>query len=780
MRKITAVALIPLERPMAGNGHNTLLPSMGSHSNSPLFTSNSIRSLNLTSLSREAVVPNKLPLALVVAGVFFSACGDDGDAGRLERIAQTVTVYRDAYGVPHVHGPTDASAAFGFAYAQAEDNFWQIEDDFIRAIGRAAEVHGGELLVDDWVNRGLEIPRLSREEYEVSSGEVRSLLDGFADGLNYYLISNPDVEPRLIEQFEPWYPLAFIRYLYYQRGFLGAVGIPRAAYVEAFRRSTGEPAAEQALLFPSSNMSGEIGSNSWAVMPAKSSSGNALLLINPHLPFFGPSQVYEGHVMSDDGWNFSGYTRFGFPLPYVGFNEDLGWASTDNAADLQDAFTIAFDNEDDDLAYRYGDGYRTATEWTDEIVIRTETGYRSAHPTFRKTHHGPILAVADGMPLAIRMAKFEVPGWLDQWYAMTKSRTLDQFKAAVSRLDMLFGNYLYADGEGNIYYVYNAAVPRRSESFDWTRPVDGSDPETEWRGYHSIDEIPQLLNPATGWLQNCNGTPFLSSSSGNLDPADYPSYMVQEGDNPRHRQARRILAGRDVFSFDQWAEAAYSTHLGEADAHVRDVVAEWERMAPHDPDRAQRLAEAVSLLREWDKMSNVESVAMGLYATWFEERRQMQRESPETEWLNLTSLDRAIRGLERVWGTWRVAWGDINRLQRRHTSGDEDFSDTHTSIPIGGAPGWAGAMFTFYAVNAEGQRRRYGVAGNTYVSIVEFGPVATARSLHTFGASADPSSPHNFDRAPLYAAGDFQPAWLTLEAVRANAASSYHPGDSKE
>jgi penicillin amidase len=377
------------------------------------------------------------------------------------------------------------------------------------------------------------------------------------------------------------------------------------------------------------------------------------------------------------------------------------------------------------------------------------------------------------------MAKFEEPGWLAQWYGMSRATTLDEFKAAVSPLDMLFGNYLYADETGNIYYVYNAAVPRRDPDFDWTAPVDGSNPKTEWQGYHNMEEIPQLLNPESGFLQNCNGTPFLSTSSGNPDPKDFPPYMVREGDNPRHREARRILSSRDTFTFEQWAADAYSTHAGQAGEDIPQIVDAWEELKKEDPSRAEKLREAVALLEDWDRVSKVESEAMSLYVFWGEDNMRLRREDNTAEKRVIHALEAAMARLEKDWGTWRVAWGEINRLQRRHSSGDEAFRDDAPSIPLPGVPGWAGAMFTFYARPVEGQKRRYGTAGNTYVAVVELGEKVTAKTLHTFGASADPASPHFFDRAPLYARGAFAPAWLTLAEVKENAIRSYKPGSRR-
>jgi penicillin amidase len=496
----------------------------------------------------------------------------------------------------------------------------------------------------------------------------------------------------------------------------------------------------------------EQGSNAWAVTPARSASGHALLFINPHLPFFGPSQVYEGHVMSDEGWNFTGYTRFGFPMPYVGFNEDLGWASTDNAADLSDLYVETFDHPDDTLAYRYGDGYRTAVAWVDTIRVASGDGVEARVARFRKTHHGPIVAERDGRPRALRMARYEEPGWLDQWYAMTRARSYEAFLEAAGRLDMLFGNYLYADRAGNIFYAYNAAVPRRDERFDWSETVEGRDPATEWQGYHPLAEIPQVLNPPSGFLQNCNGTPFLATAEANPDPAAFPSYMVREGDNARSRAARRILTGRDTFTFDAWARLSYDTYVVSADENVPALVRAWEQAGTDQPERARRLADAVDLLRAWDRISTVGSEAMTLYVYYGE--ALFGGGGP------LEALEQAVEGLERDWGTLRVPWGEVNRLQRVHSSGT-GFDDDAPSLPVAGVPSWAGSMFTFWAQQREGTQRRYGAGGNTYVAVVEFGPQVRGRSLHPFG--------YQVDQSPRYAAGDYKPAWLTLEDVRANA-----------
>jgi penicillin amidase len=699
------------------------------------------------------------PSLLLVLALATTATGCAGQQPSALLLASQVTIYRDSFGIPHVFGESDAATTFGFGYAQAEDGFRRLEDNYIRALGRRSEVEGEAGFTDDWLNRLLRIPELARAEYGRMAPHERELVDGFAAGINYWMARHPETRPRLLRHIEPWYPLALIRYLYYQQGFVYSAGVRGDELAGASHDST---------------LVAQTGSNGFVISPSRSATGHAMLVINPHLPYFGPSQVYEGHVHSETGWNFTGYTRFGFPLPYVGHSDAVGWVSTDNAADQADLWKETFDDPKDPLAYRYGDGHRRAEQWTDTVLVKTDSGMERRVVTLTRTHHGPLVAVRGGHPLALGMAHLEDDGWLGEWYAMTRARSMAELRQAMRPQAMLFGNVMGADTAGHIWYLYNGAVPRRDPRFNWQEPVDGSDPATEWKGYHTIDDLPQLRDPKSGWMQNNNTTPFLLTDQGNPDPKFYPPYMVTEGDNMRGARVRRLLASHPKFTWDEWVRAAFDTRVQMADSLLPEMIASARRAGGGSAERR----EALAVLEQWDHQADTASVAVTVLAKWAEQLDGVPEKRQHQPAEQAAALDSALASLKRDWGTWQVPWGKINRLQRYD---DVDlragFRDANRSVAVPGVPGWLGAVFTMYTVPADSQRSHYGVAGGTYVSAVELGPRVRAVAVHVFGASDNPASPHYFDQAPLFARGEMRPSWIDLDDIKAHLERAYRPGE---
>ncbi|MDQ3750708.1 MAG: penicillin acylase family protein [Acidobacteriota bacterium] len=726
------------------------------------------------------------PVTVAIVFVFVSLsllCNQTLAADKAtENLARSVTIYRDTFGVPHVYGRTDESVVFGLMYAQAEDNFWQLEEDYINRLGRAAEVYGNARLAGDLMARLFETSRRAQDEYKNFSPPMRKLCDAYAAGINYYLERHPEVRPRLINRFEPWFVL-----------ITGApsplsLGITLPEVRTLFKELPAAP-----MPTPSPGESDDEGSNMWAVNPKKSASGRALLFINPHVGFFGGGQRYEAHLHSKQGLNISGFAMLGSPYIWSGHNEALGWSHTNTGADSTDVFIETFDNAQNPLAYRYGSDYRNAVEWTDEIRINNQGNIETKRFTFRKTHHGYIIALRSGKSLAVSAASVEVSGRLfEQKWAMARARSLNEFKSAMAQRTITGSNTIYADRRGNIFYIHGNAMPRRLTKFDWSKPVDGGNPETDWRGLHELSELPQVLNPSSGFIQNCNSTPFLTSTTDNPERSKFPVYMAPDLDTPRAQMSRRILSSKEKFTFEEWAQASLDTHIILAETLVPEIVSIWETLRQSDAAKANKLAEPIAVLKSWDYESRIDSVPTTLFMLYFEQLRRINNEripqqTDETtlgERLNkidaaakITAFEKALNDLQSVYGKWQIAWGEINRLQRIHTSGTlEKFDDAKPSIPVPGAIGQAGTLFTFNTRRDAGQKRRYGVSGNSYLAVVEFSPRVRARSLLVFGQSADPKSPHFFDQAELYSTQQYKPAWFELKEIKRNLERSYRPG----
>ena len=708
---------------------------------------------------------NRRPIARhtpVILLLIVAACGGSRPAttDSPSAVAQSVTIYRDRYGVPYVSGPTDASAVFGFAYAQAEDNFAQIEDGYIHALGRAAEAYGESGVPQDWLNRALQVTEMSQAEYGQLTTRARQICDAFAAGLNFFLQTHPSVKPRLITHFEGWHVLALLRYRRYQR--------------EAVEMSSGLSPTELEALGTASFVGG---SNGLAIAPSRTATGGAMLIAAPHRPLSGSNQFYEGHLRSDEGWRLWGFTFVGLPFPQYGFNEHVAWTHTVNNPDIADLYAETFERPSSPMEYRYGDKYRQARRWTAGIRIRAEDSVTTREAEFRATHHGPLVVVRDGKPLALKVSKIDEGGMLEQWYAMSRARSLDEFRTALARVALPYLNIIYADASGNILYVYGGAIPRRSTQFDWSKPVDGSIAATEWQGYHRLDELPQVLNPPGGFVQNCNSSPFTTTNGPNPLAANYPRYMFgpYDDDSPRAVVARRILARNARFTFDDWQRVALDTTVLLAEGEVPKIAAEWRQLHGDSHD-GMVLRPLVQELDRWDRHGRIDSIATTLFFRWEEEffDEQGKPREPGVPMPRVRALMRAGTALELEHGTWRVPWGEINRLQR--VSPGESFSDDWPSLPLAGGPGHTGVLYSIYAKGERGQKRRYAYGGQGFTLAVAFGSKLSAASVHAFGQSGDPSSSHYFDQAELLSANRMKPVWTTLRDIQANAARVYHPG----
>lgn len=687
--------------------------------------------------------------------------------------AQRATIHRDKWGVAHVDGPTDADVVFALAYAQAEDYFWQIEDTYAQALGRYAELVGESGLSSDFTNHAFEIATRSRQDFPQLDPQLRAIATAYAAGINYFLAKHPQLKPRLLTHWEPWHVMAYERHVMLERLY-GKAHAPRPKP---------EPLAAE--------LEAATGSNAWAIGPSKTRDGTTMLFVNPHQPWFGSGQFWEVHVRSGEGWNFSGSTFFGGPFPTMGHNEHLGWAHTVNEPDTTDVYRLTFDNSSRPLDYRYGDGYRTATEWEDTVLVRTGSGVESRKFRFRKSHYGPIVAQEDPQhALAVRIAKLFDGSRMRQALRMTKAQNLDQWLSAMRAIDLQMFNTIYADDAGSIGYIYNGAVPERDTSFDWTKPVDGSDPKTEWQGIHDLDELPQVFNPADGYVQNCNSTPFTTNDDASPFLQDFPAYLAEDrfDDKRRAKVSRLLLRQASQVTFEAWQKLCFDTTLFWPLAELPQLARSLPELERKDAELAKKVLPYFEHLRTWNGQGGADSTQATLCCQWYEELygrgypvetlRERYRDDPLKKFAALVT---AAEKLQADFGDWRVPWGKIYRMQRQPNVANAlqaPFTDAEPSVPCLGVPGPLGVAFTVYFTPTTKERKlRYATTGGSFIGAYEFGKQVKAVTLLQFGTSGDPKSPHYFDQAQLYSQQKFKPAWFAWDEVLANTERSYRPGE---
>ncbi|WP_296622198.1 penicillin acylase family protein [Marivirga sp.] len=682
-----------------------------------------------------------------------------------EKLANEVTIYRDIYGIPHVKGKTDESTIFGFAYARAEDQFHKIELKFIQSIGRLAEIEGEAGKSNDVRIKAFEIERLSKKEYQSLDPKVKKLCDAYALGLNYYLKNNPEVSPKLLTYFEPWFILAEYR----NNAFpgLGQVRVNDDMVVEYLMDDIKS-----------------IGSNAFALGKGKTKSNNAILVTNPHLNYNEP---YEVQLTSQEGLNFYGVVAYGAGIiPVMGHNEHLGWAWTVNRPDVADTYEIQFDHPEDSSLYSFGEEYLKVESYQDSMKIKTDSGFTYQKITYRKTIHGPILSDSEsGKPLSIKLAGLEKGGMLNQLYQMALAENLESFKDALRLNSLNVHNITYADDQGNIFYLYNGIIPKRDTSLNWQRPVDGSLKKSQWQGYHSLEELPQLLNPDCGYIQNCNNDPFETTTNENPNPDDYPDYMkYYEINTNRGIRARNMLDTIQNATIASLESAKFDTYIQNANENLQALMKEVIEVNRKDPERIAKIEEPLKLLQSWDKYSSSESVETSLFYIWTFKSYHQQRIG--TKLPNLVAFEQAIEKLENEKGSWKVPWGGIYRHQRTLDPEQYSFDSLETSYPISGGISITGIMFASSG-DFEGYLPDVGLkglnirahSGDSYVSIVEFGEQVKAKSIIPYGESSHPESDHYDDQAKLYAQGKLKPVFFTEEEILENLKVEYRPGEMK-
>ncbi|SUZ56572.1 uncharacterized protein METZ01_LOCUS9426 [marine metagenome] len=697
-----------------------------------------------------------------------------------EAQAQSVTIIRDDWGIPHIYGETDADAVFGMIYAQAEDDFNRIEVNFLNSQGRLAEAEGEDEIWRDLRMKLFIDPADMQTQYDASPQWLKDLMDAWASGLNYYLYTHPEVQPRVLTRFEPWMALTF------SEGSIGGdIERVNLGRLEAFY---GQPSNAQAVLDrePSSTTLAMVpsglnepdmneeptGSNGIAIAPANTSAGNALLLINPHTSFFFREEL---HMVSEQGLDAYGAVTWGQFFVYQGFNENAGWMHTSSGVDNIDEFLETVVERDGTLYYRYGDEERPVTARQVTVPYKTDTGMAEREFTVYRTHHGPIVREVDGAWVSVALME-EPMDALIQSYMRTKAQSYDEYIEVMRTHTNSSNNTVFADSEGNIAYLHSNFIPVRDTRFNYLQPVDGSDPATDWQGVHSIEETPNAVNPSVGWLQNTNNWPFSAAGPDSPRREEFPVYVQRSGENARGLHAMRVLEGKTDFTLQSLIDAAFDSYLTGFEELIPALVRAYDQADASNPLKAE-LADQVSILRDWDLRWSVESIPTSLAIFFGEETRRLDATEREVSQQLLQALSAASARLEADFGSWRTPWGDINRFQRLTGDIVQPFDDAGPSTPVGFPSARWGSLASFGARAYPQTKKWYGTSGNSFVAVVEFGDEVRARAVTAGGLDSDPSSQHFNDQAELYATGDLREVYYYRADVEGHIEREYHPGN---
>ncbi|TAN05518.1 MAG: acylase [Rhodanobacteraceae bacterium] len=729
-----------------------------------------------------------LPFAAfaAVTGSLPAARTHNAAYARLQHEAQQVTITRDTWGIPHIHGKTDADAVFGMMYAQCEDDFGRVQGNLLDALGWKARADGEAAIWADlreqlWID-----PAVLQHDYTTSPAWLRKLMDAWADGLNWYLAQHPDLHP-VIAHYEPWMALSFTE---------GSIGgdITRVELAPLAKFYGADPATTVALAqtIPPTWVD-PIGSNGIAIAPKLSADGHALLLINPHVTF---NFRTESQMSSDQGLDAYGASTWGQFFIYQGFNRHIGWMHTSTGVDAVDAFAETVASKDGKYFYKFGSKDLPVTTRDITIDYRKPDGSMGTrHFTAYFTKAGPIVASEHGKWIAEALMNRPVPA-LEQSWLRTKATDLASYMKVAELKANSSNNTIFADDKGEIALLAPQFIPKRDNAFDYLKPVDGSNPATAWQGLTPLKDMPNAINPPNGWVMNTNNWPYSAAGKDSPKRADYPQYMDSFGENARGIHATRMLTGATDFTTAKLITDAFDSYLPAFARLVPILVKDYDSLPAPDPLKA-RLAGPIGVLRTWDDRWGTASIPTTLAVLWGDKLWNdvtpaalasgldahttdlMQIDyiaGKATPTQRLDALASVVDRLDKDFGYWGVPWGQVNRYQRLDDSLHPHFDDAKPSLAVSFTSSRWGSLAASNAHRWPGTHKYYGNAGNSFVAVVDFGPKVIARAIHVGGQSGNPASKHFTDQAHRYVTGDLRTVYFWPGQITAHAVRSYHPG----
>ncbi|BAZ11510.1 peptidase S45, penicillin amidase [Calothrix sp. NIES-4071] len=648
----------------------------------------------------------------------------------------------DTYGVPHIYGKDARSAFYAFGWAQMQSHGDLLLRLYGQARGRGAEYWGEKYLESDKWTTTMGVYSRARSWYESQNPTFRSYLDGFAEGINAYVKENPNLIDDSVEVVLP------------------VKGEDVLAHLQRVLHFTFMVNPEQVLGI--SKQKSKAGSNGWSIAPKRSASGNAMLLANPHLPWSDLFLWYEAQITAP-GIDTYGASLVGIPVLNIAFNENLGWTHTVNTHDGWDAYELN----------RFGDGYifdgkvRPFKTKTIELKVKQNDGTLRSEPLeIKSSVHGPVVTQKDGKPIALRVVGLDRPGALEQWWDMGRAQNLSQFQKVLRRLQLPMFTVMYADREGHIMHLFNGQVPVHSQGdFKyWEGVIPGDTSKTLWTKIHPYQDLPRVIDPPSGWLQNANDPPWTTTFPLAIKPDDYPAYMAPRFMDFRAQRSARMLSEDEKISFDEMILYKHSTRMELADRILDDLIPAARK---YGNEVAQR---AATVLETWDRQANADSQGAVLFANWAVELdfnkafskpwiERLPRITPDglaNPKGAVALLETAAAKVEKAYGKLDVAWGEVFRLKR----GNVD-------LPGNGGDGNLGIFRVInFAPSVEGKFQP--VAGDSYVAAIEFSKPVKAMALIGYGNATQPGSPHATQQLPMLQEKKLRPVWRTREEITAN------------
>jgi acyl-homoserine-lactone acylase len=652
----------------------------------------------------------------------------------------------DKWGVPHIFARDSESLFYAFGRAQAHSHGDLILRLYGQARGRAAEYWGKSYLESDRTIRTAGIPDRARRWYGEQSPQFRKYLDAFAAGINDYASEHADrIEPSM----RAVLPVTAADVLAHAHRVIHFTFVSNA-FALAGRLSQWQSK----------------GSNAWAIAPARSESGKAMLLANPHLPWSDLFLFYESQL-SAPGVNAYGATLVGFPVMGIAFNDNLGWTHTVNTYDGEDHYELTLEEG----GYRWN-GKTQAFEKEEQVikVKQGDGGLTEERLQIKRSVHGPVVAEKRGKAIALRVAGLDRPGMLEEWWEMARAKNLKEFESALKRMQLPMFNVIYADREGHIFYLFNGLVPIRPKG-DWSYwigAVPGDSSATMWTGTHSYNDLPRVVDPPTRWLQNANDPPWTSTLPMALDADKFPSYLAPRSMEFRPQRSARMLIEDDRISFDEMVRYKHSTRIELADRLLDDLI---PAARAHGSEMARQAAD---VLEKWDRSSDAGSRGALLFFYWAQQMKVFSARSKafSTPWdekkpfgtpdgladpkAAAAALETAAARVKEDAGALDAAWGDVARLR----SGKLDLAGN-------GGPGELG-IFRVVGYEPKKEGRFAAVGGDSYVAAVEFSNPVKAQVLLSYGNATQPGSAHIGDQLELFARKQLRPAWRKRSEIEAN------------